>query len=92
VREFGIRANVVHPGIVRTAMVDRLLALEAPGAQRQMAERMNELKAAGAILEPEQAARLFVWLAAACDRSGEFIRIDDPAIRDAVAAFGRQAG
>ncbi|MGH6896093.1 MAG: SDR family NAD(P)-dependent oxidoreductase, partial [Geminicoccaceae bacterium] len=87
VRSHGITVNAVHPGIVRTALVDELMALGRPGAQQLIAARMRQIEAAGALREPAQAARLFVWLAAACERTGDFIRIDDPEVGAQVAAF-----
>ncbi|MGH6906112.1 MAG: SDR family NAD(P)-dependent oxidoreductase [Geminicoccaceae bacterium] len=87
VRSHGISVNAVHPGIVRTAQVDELMALGGPGAQQQIVQRMKEVEAAGALREPAEAARLFVWLAAACELTGAFIRSDDPEVQAQVAAF-----
>jgi NAD(P)-dependent dehydrogenase (short-subunit alcohol dehydrogenase family) len=88
---FGIKVNAIHPGIVRTRMFDRLLALSGDGLEALVAQRMNELQGSGTVIEPEQSARLFVWLAAICERTGEFIRIDDPAVQAEVEAFWKSS-
>jgi NAD(P)-dependent dehydrogenase (short-subunit alcohol dehydrogenase family) len=87
VRSHGISVNAVHPGIVQTAQVDELMALGGPGARQQIVQRMKELEAAGALREPAEAARLFLWLAAACEMTGAFIRADDPDVQAQVTAF-----
>jgi NAD(P)-dependent dehydrogenase (short-subunit alcohol dehydrogenase family) len=87
VRDHGITVNAVHPGIVRTKIIDELISLEGDGARRRIAQRMRELEAAGTMLEPAVAARLFVWLMVACTWTGEFVRIDDPKVQAEMAAF-----
>jgi NAD(P)-dependent dehydrogenase (short-subunit alcohol dehydrogenase family) len=87
VRGHGVLVNAVHPGIVRTALVEELTSLHGPGARQQIVQRMREVEAAGAMCEPADAARLFVWLAAACELTGAFIRSDDPDVQAQVAAF-----
>src|SRR5215510_3943096 len=79
--EYGIRVNAVHPGIVRTDMLTRLGSVGGSPVLDLISRRISELHEAGSVLEPEQSARLFVWLATACERTGEFIRMDDPAVR-----------
>jgi NAD(P)-dependent dehydrogenase (short-subunit alcohol dehydrogenase family) len=85
--DLGIKVNVVHPGIVRTPMYEFLATVPGEGARASIAKRMAGLRDSGQLIEPEQSARLFLWLAAVCDRSGEFIRMDDPAVRSAVDAM-----
>jgi NAD(P)-dependent dehydrogenase (short-subunit alcohol dehydrogenase family) len=87
VREHGIYANSVGPGIVRTAMVNDLIALPGGGFQGAIAKRMGNLKETGVLIEPAEAARLFVWLAAAAKRNGEFLRYDDLELRNEIKAF-----
>lgn len=77
VRDTSIRVNAVHPGIVRTAMVDKLLALPAAGVHSAMVERLRSLDAAGKIVAPETSARFFVWVASECEESGGFLQFDD---------------
>jgi len=79
--EYGIRVNAVHPGIVRTEMLARLGSVGGSAVLDLISRRIDELRAAGSVIEPEQSARLFVWLATACEWTGEFIRMDDPAVR-----------
>lgn len=83
---FGILANAVHPGIVRTEMFTTLKALEGGGVRRAIAARMADLEETGSVIEPAQSAAFFVWLASGCRRSGEFIRIDDPEVVAEMAA------
>jgi NAD(P)-dependent dehydrogenase (short-subunit alcohol dehydrogenase family) len=87
VKDFGIYANCVAPGVVRTAMVADLIALPGGGLQAAVAERMKSLKETGVVIEPEESARLFVWLAAASERTGEFLRYDDLELRKEIKAF-----
>jgi hypothetical protein len=76
---------------VRTALVDKLMALGRPGMQQGIVQRMRDVEAAGAMHEPAEVARLFVWLAAACERRGilsaSTIRLSAPKSRRSPADF-----
>lgn len=77
VAEYGILVNAVHPGIVRTTMVDDLLSRPAEGVHRSMVERLRNLDEAGGIIEPGESAAFFLWMATECTATGEFIRIGE---------------
>ncbi len=83
VREHGIQAFALHPGVIRSAIVDELLAQPASGATANLVARLRSIP----IREPEYAAPFFVYLAtdAANDLSGQFVIHDDPAFRERVA-------
>jgi NAD(P)-dependent dehydrogenase (short-subunit alcohol dehydrogenase family) len=87
VKDHGIYANSVAPGLVRTAMVTDLTGLRGSGLQDAVATRMTAIQDAGGLIEPEESARLFVWLVTAAKRSGEFLRYDDLELRKEIAAF-----
>jgi 3-oxoacyl-[acyl-carrier protein] reductase len=87
VAPFGISVNSAHPGIVRTGMVETILAAQRSGVAATMAERIEELDKAGALISPETSARFICWLAASEVRNGAFVRIDDPGVAEAVAQF-----
>jgi NAD(P)-dependent dehydrogenase (short-subunit alcohol dehydrogenase family) len=88
-RPHGLRVFAAHPGIVRTALVESLHASGNPRAPSAFRDRLERLEASGVVITPEQAARLFVYLAtpAADDLVGQFVRNDDPAIQSRLAAF-----
>ncbi len=92
VKNHGILANAVHPGLVDTGMVQELIALTGGEAQQYTAKRLTDLKQAGQLITPAQSAELFVWLAAGTERTGEFVFIDDPAIGAEIKAFFRSIG
>jgi NAD(P)-dependent dehydrogenase (short-subunit alcohol dehydrogenase family) len=81
VEPFGITANAIHPGIVRTRMVEHLLGLETNGVRGEIVERMSELERSRAIIEPEEAARFFLWASITDVGTGKFLRWDDSAAR-----------
>lgn len=85
----GLHVFAVHPGIVRTALVEELHASGDPRAPAAFRDRVERLEASGNLIRPEQAATLFVFLAtdAANDLAGQFVRYDDPAIQARLAAF-----
>lgn len=91
-KDTGVKVNAIHPGIVRTALVEEIISLPAEGARRSMIENLTRLRDEGSLLNPEETAEFFLWLVAACERNGEFIRIDDPGIKAEVAAFASQLG
>lgn len=86
-RDFGIRVNAVHPGLVRTAMIAHMAALEGEGARRLVRERMRSFETNGILIEPAQSARFFLWAVAGCERTGDFLRIDDPAALAEMEAY-----
>lgn len=61
----GIRVNSVHPGAIRTEMIDRIIE-EMP----EMAEGMAALHPIGRIGEPEEVADAIVWL---CSDEASFV-------------------
>jgi 3-oxoacyl-[acyl-carrier protein] reductase len=75
---YGVTANVVHPGVVRTGMVDELLALPRVGVGHSIAERMEALSSSGALIDPDYSARFFMWMFTEYAGSGDFVRITDP--------------
>lgn len=86
VADHGISVNAVHPGIVATELVERLMSAAPDGFAGQMVERLRSLKARGLLITPEECARFLVWLSASSVRSGEFVRIDDPEVAKQVSA------
>ena len=85
-RDDGIQAFALHPGVIRSAIVDELLAQPASGATANLAARLRSI----ALQEPEYSAPLFVYLAsdAANDLSGQFVIHDDPLLRARMQAVG----
>ncbi len=80
-----VRVNSLHPGIVETAMAQRLRAAppeQLPAWRRQFFE---QVKAEGKVLSPETAGRVIAWLASdlASDLNGEVLDArNDPSIID----------
>jgi NAD(P)-dependent dehydrogenase (short-subunit alcohol dehydrogenase family) len=87
VREHGIQAYALHPGIIRSAIVDEQLAQPATGPTASLHARLRALT----IQEPEYCGPFFAYLAtdAANDLSGQFVLHDDPAFRARVSAMIR---
>lgn len=59
---YGIRVNSIHPGLIETAMLHQLPAIDAGG----LAERLRAVPL-GRVAEPEEVAKLALFLA--CDDS-----------------------
>jgi 3-oxoacyl-[acyl-carrier protein] reductase len=78
VADTDIRVNAVHPGVVRTRMVDALCGLPRTGVGRSIVERMEALSSAGMVIEPEVSARFLIWMFTRCESHGAFVRITDP--------------
>ena len=85
----GLHVFAVHPGVVRTAVLEALFESSDSRAPTRIRGRIDRLEAAGHLLTPEQSARLLVYLAtsAADDLAGQFVRIDDPAIQSRLTSF-----
>ena len=88
-RPHGLQVFAVHPGVVRTAILEDLFGAKDPHAPAGTRGRIQRLEGAGHLLAPDDSARLFVYLAAAPveDLAGQFVRIDDPAIQSRLSAF-----
>lgn len=89
VRAQGVHVFAVHPGVVRTAILEDLFGADQTRAPAAIRGRLRELDESGTLVTPEQAARLFVFVAAgaAGDLSGQFVRFDDPTVQARLAAF-----
>jgi 3-oxoacyl-[acyl-carrier protein] reductase len=77
VKPYGIAANAVRPGLVATPMTAAQIDQKGSPAQEETGRRIGEQWRAGTMLTPEQSARFFVWMAGGCDRTGEYIQIED---------------
>ena len=84
-----LRVFAVHPGVVRTAILEALFGAGDARAPAAVRDRVQALEASGELVTPEQSARLFVYLAtdAAGDLANQFVRYDDPAIQARLANF-----
>jgi NAD(P)-dependent dehydrogenase (short-subunit alcohol dehydrogenase family) len=61
----GIRVNAVCPGVIRTPLVDRLIA-----AQPEMEEALTAMEPVGRTGKPEEVAEAVVWL---CSDAASFV-------------------
>jgi NAD(P)-dependent dehydrogenase (short-subunit alcohol dehydrogenase family) len=61
----GIRVNAVCPGVIRTPMIDRIVA-----ARPQMKEVYRTMHPLGRLGEPEEIAEAAVWL---CSDAASFV-------------------
>lgn len=88
-RASGVRVNAIHPGIVKTALVQELLALQPVGARADVVGRVQNVERTGLMIPVEEAARLFLLMASpqAADIIGQFVTADDPDIRGRLARF-----
>lgn len=84
-RPFGINVFALHPGLVRTALVEEQLAMSETGVRGQLIRRLKSVT----MVEPSYCAPFFPYLAsdAAADLSGQFVIHDDPAFQARVKAF-----
>ena len=79
VRPYRILANAVRPGLVATPTTAELVDIKGSAAREETAKRVGDQYKVGGLITPEQSARFFVWLAGGCDRTGDFILIEDAA-------------
>ena len=86
VRDHDIQAFALHPGVIKSALVDELLSQPTTGAAGNLVARLRAIP----IHEPAYSAPLFVYLASgeANDLSGQFVIHDDPALRARMAKAG----
>lgn len=63
--KLGIRVNVVCPGVIQTAMIDRLT-----GKKKEVIEQFTDLEPVGRFGEPEEIANAVVWL---CSDEASFV-------------------
>ena len=78
-KPYGITANAVRPGLVITPMTFVQIEMIDKGtpAEQETARRIGDQYRAGTMITPEQSACFFVWMAGGCDRTGEYIQIED---------------
>ena len=91
VKPYGILANTVRPGLVATPMTAEQVDMKGSAAKEETAKRIGDQWKAGGLITPEASARFFVWLAGGCDRTGDFILIED-ATADIDAFYKRIGG
>jgi NAD(P)-dependent dehydrogenase (short-subunit alcohol dehydrogenase family) len=90
-RDLAIRVFAVYPGIVATAMQERIRGLSQ--SQFDSVDRFRAYHADGWLRPPEEPGTLVWWLATpmAADLHGQAVSMDDPSIRRRLAAdFGMQ--
>jgi NAD(P)-dependent dehydrogenase (short-subunit alcohol dehydrogenase family) len=58
----GIRVNAVAPGSMRTSMLERAAAEQSPDDPGAMLDRVGRLHPIGRLIEPEEVARLVLYL------------------------------
>jgi NAD(P)-dependent dehydrogenase (short-subunit alcohol dehydrogenase family) len=78
----GIRANAVRPGIVETDMQAEIRQSTEEDFGRANVERFRSYKERGILREPEDPAKLILWLLSpeAENLNGEVLAIDDPEV------------
>jgi NAD(P)-dependent dehydrogenase (short-subunit alcohol dehydrogenase family) len=89
VQASGIRVNAIHPGIVKTALVQELMALRAAGARGDVVGRLQNVEQSGMMISAEESARLFLMLASplGADLTGRFISADEADIKSRLSRF-----
>jgi NAD(P)-dependent dehydrogenase (short-subunit alcohol dehydrogenase family) len=82
----GVRVHALYPGVVDTSMQQRIR--ELPEDQFGRVERYRGYYRRGQLRPPEQPAALIWWLATpmAAGWHGRVSNLDDPAIRERIAA------
>ncbi len=87
VADYGVRVNVVRPGIVDTDMQEEIRGTSEEMFGRENLERYRAYKERGSLRQPEDPAKLIMWvLSPECDDlNGEILAIDDP---DTAARIG----
>jgi NAD(P)-dependent dehydrogenase (short-subunit alcohol dehydrogenase family) len=85
-RDLAIRVFAVYPGIVATAMQERIRGLSQ--SQFDSVDRFRAYHADGWLRPPEEPGTLVWWLATpmAADLHGQAVSMDDPSIRSRLAA------
>lgn len=85
-RELPIRVHILYPGIVDTAMQERLRRI--PAEQFPLVDQFRSYHDHGWLRPPEEPATLIWWLATpmAADFHGQVVNIDDAGIRRRMAA------
>jgi NAD(P)-dependent dehydrogenase (short-subunit alcohol dehydrogenase family) len=85
-RDLAIRVFAVYPGIVATAMQERIRSLSQ--SQFDSVDRFRAYHADGWLRPPEEPGTLVWWLATpmAADLHGQAVSMDDPSIRSRLAA------
>jgi len=74
-RNTGVQAFAIYPGVVKTAMVERLLAANSRELSSKRREYFEKLAAGGGLFEPEKVGRVIAWLASGAggDVSGSIL-------------------
>jgi len=68
----GIRINAVCPGVIKTAMVDRIT-----GKDKTVEKKYEDMEPVGRMGEPEEVAEAIVWL---CSDAASFVTGDSMAV------------
>ncbi len=79
-RGSGVRANVVYPGVVDTAMQAEVRATDAARFGADNLARFRGFQEQGKLRAPAEPAALIAWVAAMPDLHGELLSIDDPRV------------
>ena len=76
--EHNIRCNAVGPGRVHTPFVDNYIALNYPGKEKQMFDKLSKTQPIGRMAKPEEIAKLIAYLCSdeAAFVTGSFYPID----------------
>ena len=59
----GVQALAIYPGVVKTAIVERLLIATPEELPSKRREYFQKLASAGELLEPETVGQVIAWLA-----------------------------
>jgi NAD(P)-dependent dehydrogenase (short-subunit alcohol dehydrogenase family) len=62
-RNTGVQAFAIYPGVVKTAMVERLLTATPEELPSKRREYFQKLATAGELFEPEKVGQVIAWLA-----------------------------
>jgi NAD(P)-dependent dehydrogenase (short-subunit alcohol dehydrogenase family) len=62
-RNTGVQAFAIYPGVVKTAMVERLLGATPAELPSKRREYFQKLASSGELFEPEKVGRAIAWLA-----------------------------
>ncbi len=79
-RGTGVRANVVYPGVVDTAMQAELRGTDEARFGAENLARFRGFREQGTLRAPAEPAALIAWVAAQPDLHGELLSIDDPQV------------
>jgi len=92
--EDAIRVNAIHPGIVKTRLLNELLSLDPSGVTGKVVGRLRSVEQAGQLTTLEQSSRLFLMMVSpvAADLSGRFIAAEDAAIAEHMKRFTETYG